>query len=213
MVLAIAALIGAACRSKPTPTTVVHADASQGCVVAADTLAAASPRVQCFVRAFQRRCDEGRQCMTRCAISAAGAGIGGGCWHLCYAYTGRELPNDPEFDRCPAFVPPPIPPEIPHHWTCDSAATGTRRLTGTILRDSTAEPIRFALLMPETSARVETQVDSAGNFMLADVPAGSARMRILSIGYTNRLVDVPPTGPFSCHVTIRRRRWLYTDWL
>ena len=73
-------------------------------------VAMAVPKVQlttyerCALRAFAARCTRGDECMVRCFASGDGRNIGGGCWHVCYAYTGVPMhPLPPGQEACEAL--------------------------------------------------------------------------------------------------------------
>ena len=70
----------------------------------------AVPKVQlttyerCALRAFAARCTSEDSCMIRCLASGVGRNVGGGCWHLCYAYTGVAMyPLPPGQEVCEAL--------------------------------------------------------------------------------------------------------------
>ena len=70
----------------------------------------AQPKIQlttyerCALRAFAARCTPDDACMIRCLTSGQGRNIGGGCWHVCYAYTGVPMtPLPPGQEACEAL--------------------------------------------------------------------------------------------------------------
>ena len=59
---------------------------------------------RCALRAFAARCNRDDGCMVRCFASGDGRHIGGGCWHVCYAYTGVPMePLPPGQEACEAL--------------------------------------------------------------------------------------------------------------
>ncbi len=50
----------------------------------------------CLYRLVEQRCVEGDQCLLDCWANKDGENVGGGCWHICFAYTGRELTGLPD---------------------------------------------------------------------------------------------------------------------
>lgn len=50
-------------------------------------------RQRCVMREFERDSLPGAACMIPCIRDGSGYGIGGGCWHVCYAYPGVVMPS------------------------------------------------------------------------------------------------------------------------
>jgi hypothetical protein len=94
-------------------TAAIHATpASESLGLAAQPacVAMAVPKVQlttyerCALRAFAARCTPDDSCMIRFLASGDCRTIGGGCWHVCYAYTGVPmLPLPPGQEVCEAL--------------------------------------------------------------------------------------------------------------
>lgn len=55
---------------------------------------------RCALRAFARRCHPDDGCMIKCLATGDARTIGGGCWHVCYAYTGVPMVPPPGTDAC-----------------------------------------------------------------------------------------------------------------
>lgn len=59
------------------------------------------PDEQCAVEVFRARGLEGDECMADCIESGEGRSVGGGCYHLCFAYSDLEWPEAPAgLDSC-----------------------------------------------------------------------------------------------------------------
>ncbi len=101
---AIAALLGLSalavgCRGARHPAPSARDTARAEAASLRDSVAL-TPYERCALRAYQERNDRGDDCMIRCLARGAGRNIGGGCWHICYAYTGRPMILPPGLDRC-----------------------------------------------------------------------------------------------------------------
>ena len=49
----------------------------------------------CVFALVEERCGLGDQCLLDCWSERRGAGVGGGCWHVCFAYSGLPMPELP----------------------------------------------------------------------------------------------------------------------
>jgi hypothetical protein len=58
----------------------------------------------CLMDVFAHRCGVGDRCLVDCLVARAGDGVGGGCAHVCFAYTGVPLPGLPS-GRCTELDP------------------------------------------------------------------------------------------------------------
>lgn len=136
--------------------------------------AVATPRQRCYVQVFEERDLNGRACMVPCILGGRGAMIGGGCWHICYAYTDQQLPNSSEFNSCPA--PEPRPPSPPPSVVC------------------TTDPADRALRIVVVDAHSERPIPTAR------IAIGSLEERLITDGVGQAQVVDPPTGPLEIHV-------------
>lgn len=55
-----------------------------------------SEEERCLFSLLENRCAPGDQCLLDCFASGAGDGVGGGCWHICFAYTGLPFSDLPK---------------------------------------------------------------------------------------------------------------------
>ena len=59
-----------------------------------------SSEEQCLVDLHRERGLEGDKCIADCLEHGGGENVGGGCWHVCFAYTGLEWVEMPKMDSC-----------------------------------------------------------------------------------------------------------------
>jgi hypothetical protein len=68
-----------------------------------------TPVEECILDLYKTRCSENDVCIVDCIANAkdwfrtedgAGGRIAGGCWHVCYAYTGIEWTTPDGFEDC-----------------------------------------------------------------------------------------------------------------
>ena len=143
---------------------------SQRSVLAADSRRSRAPsgdsltvRQRCFISEFERDSLPGAACMTQCIRDGSGYGIGGGCWHLCYAYTGIPIPAHARFEHCPSAGPGPVSPRP--MLSCASAH-GKRELRIRFVDALTNAPLAGAMLLRPRS-RAGAQADSLGALDIA----------------------------------------------
>lgn len=163
-------------------TAVVAEDASRGQLPESElprstvTWADATPRQQCYVQVFEEKDLPGRSCMVPCILEGRAAMISGGCWHLCYAYTGQQLPNSSAFSSCPPSEP--RPPSPPPSVVCSTAPAG-RALRIALVDAHTEGPISTArILVGSLDNRLIT--DDLGQAQLADPPTGPLEVRVFA---------------------------------
>lgn len=166
--------LSAACTQRSAAVADEELPAGNAAHTAAPQWAEATPRQRCYVRAFEENDLPGRDCMVPCIMESRGAGIGGGCWHICYSYDGPPQPPGSHFSACPAGEPPPArrPPAV----QCDTGA-GRRALAISLVSAAGGTPVVEAVVRVGST-------DEGLN------PDGSGRV----------LVDDPPEGMFSIGV-------------
>jgi hypothetical protein len=116
-------------------------------------------RQRCFIREFERDSLPGAACMAPCIRDGSGYGIGGGCWHLCYAYTRVVIPRPERFAHCPDAGPEPVSPRPVV--TCTSAP-GKREIRVRFVDAATNAPIRSGMLLRPSSSGGLARADSLG---------------------------------------------------
>ena len=178
-----------------------------------------SARVRCHIAALTAAKDPQVSCMMECIRKRHGVNIGGGCWHVCYAYR-HPLPDQSIFKSCPpdpGLEPGPVP-----QVRCEPIS-GPSFVRGQVWDDSTGRPLRNAIVFlgaPRArgdttaefrdfarSTRVTT--DSAGLFEFKGVSPGSFRLRVRGWGHLQSTVDTLVVEPQrSCTVIARLRTYL-----
>jgi len=177
-------------RSGPA---VVHTSASLG----TDSL---TPRQQCVIAEFERGDLPGRACMVECIKDGSGYGIGGGCWHVCYAYTGVPMPRPERFDHCPDSGPEPVSPSP---IVACKASDARRELRVRFVDAATGAPLAAGMLFEPRSPRGVHIADSLG---LAVVPVeGASRIRLIgqARGYSYVMDSVTVAESTVCDVLLR----------
>jgi hypothetical protein len=75
------------------------------CAAMAQPRVALTPYERCALRAYAARCAPADSCVIRCLASGNARNIGGGCWHVCYAYTDVPMtPPPPGQEACDAMA-------------------------------------------------------------------------------------------------------------
>jgi len=59
-----------------------------------------TPQERCFIDVHTKRCTSDDQCIVTCLASGTARDIGGGCWHMCFAYRAKMWSNPPGMDAC-----------------------------------------------------------------------------------------------------------------
>ena len=111
--------VGAACASHPQQAASSPTNQRQtlcdSCSVPVAEGVSLSPAELCVLGAYRRRCQTHDPCIINCLANrndevvfpdGTRGRIGGGCWHLCFAYTGIDwtLPDDAKScDTLPGF--------------------------------------------------------------------------------------------------------------
>ena len=62
-----------------------------------------SPRDRCVYNAHRARCAYEDVCLLQCLSDDSGRDIGGGCWHVCFAYSGVRYTEPPAVHSCNAL--------------------------------------------------------------------------------------------------------------
>lgn len=88
--------------SAATAATPAGADSALSAVRPAAWLTA---RERCVLAAYQERGYPDDACLIRCLAVGGGRNIGGGCWHVCHAYTGVPMTPLPEKAAACAALP------------------------------------------------------------------------------------------------------------
>ena len=177
-----------------------------------------SDRARCHIAALTAANDPQVACMTECIRTRRGVHIGGGCWHVCYAYR-FPLPPTTIFSSCPpdpASVPGPTP-EV----TCEPRS-GASTVEGRIWDDSTGRPFRggLAFLGPprapgddsdpfrDYAATTRVEADSTGAFVIRSVKPGRYRLRVGAWGRLQSTIDTLVVGAHQrCAVSARLRKY------
>jgi hypothetical protein len=154
----IGAALSACQQSQRRAVVAVDIEASQhpASLIGDDSL---TDRQRCFMREFQRDSLPGAACMIACIRDGSGYGIGGGCWHVCYASRRIVMPTRERFEHCPAPGPAPVSPRPVV--TCTSAS-GKRELRIRFVDAATNSPLRSAMLLRPSSRMGIAQADSLG---------------------------------------------------
>jgi len=131
----LALAIVASCARPRADEEWAHASAVTIPVVVEDsTTEGLSPRAVCYVNALREAGDPGANCMAGCIRQRAGVNIGGGCWHLCYAYQ-RPMPDSSIYANCPKQVIKRGPPPAA------SCRAGEPTIRGTIVDATSEKPV------------------------------------------------------------------------
>ena len=157
MLLIAAAL--AACQRSPQPGVMsgeLGASGRASLRLGEDSL---TDRQRCVIREFERDSLPGAVCMIPCIRDGSGYGIGGGCWHVCYAYRAVVMPSREHFQHCPDAGPAPVSPRPVI--TCKSAP-GKRELRIRFVDAATNAPLRSGMLDRPRSRTGLAQADSLG---------------------------------------------------
>src|SRR5688572_6317905 len=196
-------LMGAAalaCGAGTRPVERAGADTSGATVhlsgLDADSL---TPRQRCAIDIFEKERLPGAACMIECIRDGSGVDIGGGCWHLCYAYTGVPIPTWGRFDRCPAAGPMPTSPKPVV--TC-SAAPGKREVRVRLVDAMSSQPLRGGMV----DHRGLIQADSLGTVRVTvddDLPV---RLAGRAPGYAYAADSIVVREGASCDVLMRLAR-------
>ena len=185
-------------------------DTTPSCAVPPEQLHRLSPRAQCYITTFQRRCNASSACMVRCISKGAGQSIGGGCWHICFAYTGLPWEEPRSLRQCPTSTPAPQPP-APTVSCQDSAPRSTLEIY--VVADSGGAPVSgaaVALLTPLNPIvrKLDFETDSAGQALIGTVPPGHYDAYVRAIGYQNSDVfGVTLAEESRCRVVVRLARF------
>ena len=88
----------------------VALDSDKPCEIPLADEAMLSPREECWLRLIRERCEEDDVCLVDCFANSkhlrrqAETGwvtsIGGGCWHVCASYAGKEWTEPAEWSQC-----------------------------------------------------------------------------------------------------------------
>jgi len=157
-------------------------------------------RQQCFIAEFERGNIPGRECMIRCIQDGSGYGIVGGCWHICYAYTGVTMPRPGRFDHCPAPGPEPVSPSP---IVACRAADGRRELRVRFVDAATGSPLAAGMLFAPDLPSGSHKADSLGNVI---VPVeGDSRIRLSgeARGYSYVIDSISVAESTVCDVLLR----------
>lgn len=156
--IVVAAALAACQRSPQRGVTGVELAASEhpSMRLGADSL---TDRQRCFIREFERHSLPGASCMIPCIRDGSGYGIGGGCWHVCYAYGSVVLPSIQHFQHCPVAGPGPVSPRPVVK--CESAS-GKREVRVRFVDAATNAPLPSGMLLRPKSRTGFTQANSLG---------------------------------------------------
>lgn len=198
------ALTAATACSSGSRTADQPGGSAASCRVSPDSLAAATPRVQCFVRAFQTSCNTGTQCMINCAMARYTWRRVEVCWDWCYGHFGQLPPRSLH-----AHCPPPrkldrnlLPPLI----RCTGSGGRTREVSGIVLADSTDLVIARALVV-NAGGSLTSRTDSSGSFFLTGLPSGQTFLWVRADGYVPRGIDLGSGDCSSYQVKLRLLYW------
>jgi hypothetical protein len=194
--------VSAACAQQPaviaedtSPDQLLETEASE----LDSMLAAATPRQGCYVQVFEENDLDGRACMVPCILEGRGAMIGGGCWHICYAYTELQLPSSTDFNRCPA--PDPPPPFVPPAVSCTADPAG-RALRIALVDADTDRPISTARIAVESlDERLIT--DDSGQAQVADPPTGPFEVYTFAARYFSQPASLIVPEQSRCNVIFK----------
>ncbi len=177
-----------------------------------DTLGAQSRepsrRAQCYLAALRAAGDPQTDCMEECIRTRAGVRIGGGCWHVCYAYR-FPLPRSSLFKRCPES---PTSGARPASIVACSDSSGSS-VRGVVIDESTRRPVvgARAILRKRRDSRsletpfAQTSSDSSGAFAFT-VPPGAYTFDIRALDYLRPEPTVVRTAPArSCRISVELR--------
>jgi hypothetical protein len=171
----VLAMLGAAPAFAQAP-----ADSTSGCEVSPPTMERLSPRAQCYIRTYQRRCTPSGACMIRCIAEGTGQYIGGGCWHVCFAYGQLPWEEPSALRQCPA--PGPGPQSPAPSLTCERGETVSPTLEVVVLADFDGAPIPGATVSVSTLPG-SLQTDSLGRARIEPLPDGSSLIWVRARGF------------------------------
>jgi hypothetical protein len=159
-----------------------------------------TPRQACVIAEFERNDLPGRACMIQCIKDGSGYDIGGGCWHLCYAYTGVPMPRPERFDHCPDAGPEPVSPSP--IVSCE-AADARRELRVRFVDAVTGAPLAAGMILEPRSPSGIHVADSLG---MSIVPVGDdSRIRLIgrARGYAYVMDSITVPTNTVCNVLLR----------
>jgi len=206
-ILLAAALVTAACAPRPRPAASPTPGATQARLDSV-ALASASPRARCYVRVFQTQWASGSSCMTSCILGGLGRNIGGGCWHICYAYSGYRMPPQRLFAACPPRAEP-TPESLPYKITCQVTPGAAARLAGTVIdsagRAVAAQVAVLGATPADTVGGLVTHASSSGDFEFFDVPPGDHLVQVRSMVGTRQVGPYTARAGEICKLEVRLR--------
>ncbi|MCP3980967.1 MAG: hypothetical protein GY716_16855 [bacterium] len=103
---------GAPVRESPELVVAVPTrapDPSRPCEIPIAEQAELSPIEECWMAHLKRRCDQDDVCLVDCFANSkhrrrvgdrVSRVIGGGCWHVCFAYSGIEWTEPEGWEEC-----------------------------------------------------------------------------------------------------------------
>lgn len=159
-----------------------------------------TPRQRCVIAEFERNDLPGRACMVECIKDGSGYNIGGGCWHICYAYTNVPMPRPGRFDHCPDAGPEPVSP--PPIVSCKDA-DARRELRVRFVDAVTGAPLASGRILEPHSPSGSHLADSLG---VAVVPVEVAkRIRLIgqARGYAYVMDSITVASNTVCDVLLR----------
>lgn len=196
LLVAVVACQRAAERSA-TPARSSPAVVQSSAPLGADSL---TSRQRCVIAEFERHDLPGRACMIKCIKDGSGYNIGGGCWHMCYAYTGVPMPRPERFDHCPDAGPEPVSPSP--IVSCE-AADARRELRVRFVDAVTGAPLAAGMIFEPRSPRGIHVADSLG---VVIVPLGDvSRIRLIgqARGYSYAMDSITVATNTVCSVLLR----------
>ena len=180
---------------------------------------ALSPRARCHIAALTAARDPQVSCMTQCIRTRQGVNIGGGCWHVCYAYR-YPLPPESIFKSCPSD--PGAEPGPKPVVRCEPTS-GPSVVQGQVWDDSTRQPLRHAVLFlgpprargdtsdpfRDFAATTRVTTDTTGVFAFKTVTPGIFRLRVRAREHLESTVDTLIVEPRRrCTVIARLRTYV-----
>ena len=167
----------------------------EACVVPQATLDSLTERGRCWIRALGQRCTRNNACMVQCIASGQGRGVGGGCWHTCFAYRGLWIDSVGGLESCPEPEPLPAPP--PPEVTCSPTPAGVATITAEVIGMPADTVLRIAAMAVEGGSQVYgTKLELTG------VAPGEVVLDFRSLFYLPRRDTVSLGAGMHCHLRV-----------
>lgn len=159
ILVALLATGAVACRLAARPADQAPAESVGAPITRAPLADSLTPRQRCVIGIFEKKQLPGAACMIECIKEGSGVDIGGGCWHICYAYTAVPMPNPARFDHCPDAGPMPV---SPRPVVKCSAAPGRREVRVRLVDATSSRPLRGGMIFRPDHRTVVVNADSLG---------------------------------------------------